>query len=155
MTRHCVFSLARTIGHCSWWAFVVATLFAGGIARTRGEWGWTAYTPLTESPVAVTSFGSYDPWTGLEVWSVIAFVVVLIAAAVEAVAARQVVPGVVTVAAPCVAFGLLLLGTPGVLDIVRFGTMQTLCVVLVAVAVREVWARRFAPRPTTEVAETP
>ncbi|WP_165842480.1 hypothetical protein [Williamsia muralis] len=39
------------------------------------------------------------------------------------------------------------MATPGVLDSVRFGTMQTLGVVLVAVAVREVWARRFAPGP--------
>ena len=53
-----------------------------------------------------------------------------------------------TVAAPCVAFGLLLLATPGVLDSVQLGTMTTICVVLVAVAVREVWARRFAPQPS-------
>ena len=51
-----------------------------------------------------------------------------------------------TVAAPCVAFGLLLLATPGVLDTVEFDTILTIGVVLIAVAVREVWARRFAPK---------
>ncbi|MFJ6099108.1 hypothetical protein [Williamsia muralis] len=102
--------------------------------------------------MAITDFAassSYqDPWTQLEVWSVVTFVVVLIAAVVEAIAVRQVVPGIVTVAAPCVAFGLLLLATPGVLDSVEFSTMLTVAVVLVAVAVREIWARGFAPRPS-------
>ena len=51
-----------------------------------------------------------------------------------------------TVAAPCVAFGLLLLATPGVLDSVEFSTMLTMGVVLIAIAVREIWARRLAPK---------
>ncbi|MGK9269571.1 hypothetical protein KXR83_01085 [Williamsia muralis] len=87
--------------------------------------------------------------------SLIAFAVVIIAAVIEAITSRQLVPGIVTVAAPCVAFGLLLLATPGVLDSVRFGTMQTLGVVLVAVAVREVWARGFAPRPGSGASDKP
>lgn len=75
----------------------------------------------------------------------IAFVVVLIAAVTEAISARRLAAGVVTVAAPCVALGLLLVVTPGVADSGGFNTMLTMGVVLVAVAVREVWARRFAP----------
>ncbi|MGY3556539.1 MULTISPECIES: hypothetical protein [Actinomycetes] len=168
MTRHRVFSLARITGHSVWWVFMVVTLFAGGITWTGASsygygyflgatsfagWSgdWTANTPI-QAPVAITDFAassSYqDPWTQLEVWSVVTFVVVLIAAVVEAIAVRQVVPGIVTVAAPCVAFGLLLLATPGVLDSVEFSTMLTVAVVLVAVAVREIWARGFAPRPS-------
>jgi hypothetical protein len=161
MTRPRVFSLARSVGHGAWWIFVVATLFAGGITWTgvsrygnyigatsfTEEYGWTAYTGLTDSPVGIANFAgsSYDPWSDPELWSAIAFGAVLVAAVVEAISARDVVPGIVTVAAPCVGLGLLLVVTPGVLDSVQLGTMTTIGVVLVAVAVREVWARRFAP----------
>ena len=164
MTRHRLFSHARITGHSAWWIFMVATLYAGGITWTgvsrygsyigatsfTKEYGWTAYTGLTDLPVGIADFAgsSYDPWTDPELWSAIAFGAVLIAAVVEAVSAREVLPGIVTVAAPCVAFGLLLLATPGVLDSVQLGTMTTIGVVLVAVAVREVWARRFAPQPS-------
>lgn len=167
MTWHRAFPIARITGHVAWWVFVVVTLFAGGVTWTGAteylgptfDTGWSgnqqAYSEI-KAPVAIANFtgaSSFehdlwtDPWTELEVLSVAAFVVVLLAAVVEALSSRQLVPGIVTVAAPCVAFGLLLLATPGVLDSVRFGTMQTLGVVLVAVAVREVWARGFAPRP--------
>ena len=164
MTRHRVSSYARITGHSAWWVFMVATLFAGGITWTGvsrygnyigatsfpKEYGWTAYTGLTDSPVGIANFAgsSYNPWSDPELWSAIAFGAVLIAAVVEAVSAREVLPGIVTVAAPCVAFGLLLLVTPGVLDRVQLGTMTIIGVVLVAVAVREVWARRFAPQPS-------
>ena len=171
MNRYRVFSLTRITGHVSWWVFVVVTLFAGGITWTGASeylgpasgTGWSgnrqAYSEI-KAPVAIANFTGtssfeHDPWTQLEVLSVIAFAVVIIAAVIEAVSSRQVVPGIVTVAAPCVAFGLLLLATPGVLDSVRFGTMQTLGVVLVAVAVRELWARRFAPRPEVGASDTP
>ena len=164
ITRHRVFSLARTTGHAAWWVFMVATLFAGGITwtgidRSYFEAGFEARSGATYTGDYVYSDGdvlsyhfgevastSFDRWTELELWSLVAFVVVLIAAVVEAVAARRLLPGVVTVAAPCVAFGLLLLATPGVLDTVEFDTTLTMSVVLIAVAVREAWARRFAPK---------
>ena len=145
---------------------MVATLFAGGITwmssdryvvdgafSARSGTTYTgAYTPYSDDDVFSDfyAFGSSssDTWTELELLSVVAFVLVLIAAAIEAISVRQVPPGIVTVAAPCAAFGLLLLATPGVLDSVQLGTMTTIGVVLVAVAVREVWARRFAPQPS-------
>lgn len=49
--------------------------------------------------------------------------------------------------APCVALGLLLLATPGVVDSGGFSTMLTMGVVLLAIAIREVWARRYSPAP--------
>ena len=165
MTRHRAFSLARIVGHSAWWIFVVATLFAGGITWTgvsryghyigatsfTKEYGWTAYTGLTDAPVAIANFAgsSYDPWSDPELLSAIAFGAVLIAAVVEAIAVRRLAPGIVTVAAPCVAFGLLLLATPGVLESVGLDTLTIMAIVLIAVAVREVWARRFAPNPST------
>ena len=171
MTWHRAFPLALITGHVAWWVFVVVTLFAGGITWTGASeylgptsgTGWSgnrqAYSEIT-APVAIANFTGassfeHDPWTQLEVLSVTAFAVVLLAAVIEAIASRQVVPGIVTVAAPCVAFGLLLSATPGVLDSIQFGTMQTLGVVLVAVAVREVWARRFAPGPGIGTSDKP
>ena len=165
MTRQRALSLARNTGHTAWWVFVVATLFAGGITwtsvSTYGNYigvtsftqqtGWTAYTPMTDSSIDFVDFdsSSYDPWTELELLSAAAFFVVLVAAVVEALSARQMVPGIVTVAAPCVAFGMLLLATPGGVGTVEFDATVTVAVVLIAVAVREVWARRFAPNPST------
>jgi hypothetical protein len=51
--------------------------------------------------------------------------------------------GVATVIAPVVALGILLVATPGVIDSWELGTMTTMGAVLLAVAVREIWARRF------------
>jgi hypothetical protein len=153
-----MFSLARIAGHSAWWAFVVATLFAGGITWTgldryipviplpRGS-GWIDISPGSTFMIADIAGSSYDPWSDPELWSAIAFAAVLIAAVLEAISAREVLPGIMTVAAPCIGWGLLLSTTPGVFDSVRFNTMQAMAVVLLAVAVREVWARRFAPRP--------
>lgn len=162
MTPHHVFSFARIVGHSAWWVFMVVTLFAGGVTWTGASrylgatsTGWSgnsvAYRPI-QSPVAIANFtgtSSFydDPWTELEILSVIAISVVLIAAVIEAVSARQLLRGAGTIAAPCVAFALLLLATPGVLDNLHLGTTQTLALVLAAVAVREVWARGFAPLP--------
>lgn len=161
MTRHRAISPARILGHCAWWIFVVATLFAGGITWTGVDRyvpfvpvlhgaGWIDI-PSTDAPVAIVDFAgtAYDPGVDPEIVSVVAFVVVLIAATVEAISVRQVLPGMATVAAPCVALGLLLLATPGVLQSVSLDTLATMGIVLIAVAVREVWARRFAPSPST------
>ncbi|HEY9312398.1 hypothetical protein [Williamsia sp.] len=167
MTSSRVFPFARITGHIAWWIFVVTTLFAGGItwtdahnrfgdsyidaSFTAGSSGWIAYTPLTDSPIGIANFtGSppYDRWTDPAFWSLLAFAVVLIAAVIEAISARRLLPGIVTVAAPCVALGLLVLATPGTLDSVALDTMAAMSAVLVAVAIREVWARRFAPRPS-------
>lgn len=158
MTRYHVFSLARIAGHSAWWVFVVSALFAGGVTWAGSDRSFIGVGFSPRRSASYTSDGdvfsdfygyassSYDRWTDPELWSVVAFVVVLIAAVVEAVSVRQVVPGIVTVLAPCVAFGLLVLATPGVLETVGFDTMTAMGMVLVAVAVREVWARRFAPR---------
>ena len=169
MTSERVFPIARATGHIAWWIFVVTTLFAGGISWagvgnrlddgfldasfTARSSGWTAYTPLTDTPVGIANFSAsppYDRWTDPEFWSIVAFSVVLIAAVIEAISVRRTLPGVVTIAAPCVALGLLLLATPGTLDRVEFDTMTAMAVVLVAIAVREVWARRFAPSPSSQ-----
>lgn len=155
MTRIQISRSAQITGHVAWWIFIVATLFAGGITWlgqggegmfSRRTFGWTAYTPLTDTTVGIANFTAptpYEWWTEPEVFSAIAFAVVLIAAAAEAVAVGRVVAGVATVIAPVVALGILLVTTPGVIDGWQLGTMTTMGAVLLAVAVREIWARRF------------
>lgn len=159
MTRHRLFTTARTTGHVAWWIFVVATLFAGGVTWlgldddgwfSARSTGWTAYTPLTDSPVAIANFTGPEPyewWTEPEVFAASAFALVVIAAVVEATTVRRIGLGVVTIAAPIVALGILVIATPRVFTSFELSTMSTMCLVLLAVAVREVWARRFAPDP--------
>lgn len=157
MTRHRTFTAARNTGHIAWWVFVVATLFAGGVTwlglgeeapfSTRTT-GWTSYTPLTDYPVSIANLAGpapYEWWTEPEVFAALAFAVVVLAAAVEAIAVRQLVPGVVTIAAPLVALVILIFVTPTVFTSFELTKIPTMALVLLAVAVREVWARRFAP----------
>jgi hypothetical protein len=163
MTRQRVLTLARITGHVGWWVFAVGTLFAGGITWLGVDQdyyqqflppsdGWTAYTPLTEGSVegagyiGVDVLYSYDRWTHGETMSAVAFAVVLIAAVTEAFSARRLWKGVATVAAPCVALALLLIATPGTIDDSGLELGAAVALVLAAVAVREIWARGFAPR---------
>lgn len=154
MTRDRLVTAARNTGHVAWWIFVVATLFAGGVTwlgLQDDEWfsarssGWMAYTPLTDPPVAIANFTGpqpYEWWTEPEVFAAIAFAVVVIAAVVEAVTIRRIGTGLMTIAAPLVALGILIVVTPRVFTSFELATVPTMCVVLLAVAVREVWARR-------------
>ena len=163
MTRQRVFALARITGHAAWWVFVVTTLFAGGITWLGLDQdyyqpfippsdGWTAYTPLSDETfegagyIDVDVLYSYDRWTHGEMLSASAFVVVLVAAVVEAVSAGRLRQGVVTVLAPCAALGLLVIATPGTIDDSGLGLGAAVSLILAAVAIREVWARGFAPR---------
>lgn len=163
MTRQRTHALARITGHAAWWVFVVGTLVAGGITWLGIDHDyyrpfipssdeWTAYTPLTDETfvgadsVDVAMLYSYDRWTHGEMLSALAFVVVLIAAVVEAVSAGRLRQGVITVLAPCVALGLLLIATPGTIDDSGLELGTAVFLILAAVAVREVWARGFAPR---------
>lgn len=163
MTRQRVFALARITGHAAWWVFVVGTLVAGGITWLGIDQDyyrpfipssdeWTAYTPLTDETfvgaeaIDVAMLYSYDRWTHGEMLSALAFVVVLIAAVVEAVSAGRLRQGVVTVLAPCAALGLLVIATPGTIDDSGLELGAAVSLTLAAVAIREVWARGFAPR---------
>ena len=163
MTRQRTLALARIAGHAAWWVFVVGTLVAGGITWLGIDQDyyrpfipssdeWTAYTPLSDETfegagyIDVDVLYSYDRWTHGEMLSASAFVVVLIAAVVEAISARRLWSGVVTVLAPCAGLGLLVIATPGTIDDSGLELGTAVFLILAAVAVREVWARGFAPR---------
>lgn len=157
MTQIRLFRSAQITGHIAWWVFIVATAFAGGITwlgldgdgvSSRRSFGWTAYTGVMDRPVGIANFSGptpYEWWTESEVFSAMAFAVVLIAAVTEALAVRRAAPGIVTIVAPLAALGILIVVTPGVIDSWQLGTMATMGAVLLAVAIREFWARHFAP----------
>lgn len=154
--------VARITGHAAWWVFVVATLFAGGITWLGNDHEyqhppfllrsdeWMVYSTVPDSSTATTDYVDvavalpYEWWKDGELLSAAMFVVVMIAAVIEAASARQLWRGLITIAAPCVALGLLVIATP---DTAAESDMTAaLVLVLVAVTVREVWARCFAPR---------
>ena len=162
MSRRKVHLGARITGHAAWWVFVVATLFAGGITWLGNDHdyqhppfllrsdGWMTYSTLPDSSPATAEYVDvavalpYEWWRDGELLSAAMFVVVMIAAVVEATAARRLWRGLITVGAPCVALGLLVIATPD--TDAESDMTAALVLVLVAVTVREVWARCFAPR---------
>lgn len=146
-----------------WWVFVVAALFAGGITWWMehvavdasfvggGPHGWTAYTPTTDLGY-VDLIGSSAPewWQDPAVYAFAAFVVVVISAIVDALAARRLLAGIITVLTPFVALVLFVIATPGAIDGVFLRSTVAMVLVLVGVAIREVWMRAGAPRAHAE-----
>jgi hypothetical protein len=162
MSRRKVHLVARITGHTAWWVFVVATLFAGGITWLGSDHeyqhpafllrsdGWMVYSTVPDSSSVTADYVDvavalpYEWWKDGELLSAAMFVVVMIAAVVEATAARRLWQGLITVAAPCIALGLLVTATP---DTAAESDMTVaLVLVLAAVTVREIWARGLAPR---------
>lgn len=165
--RQSILVSARLTGHVMWWVFVVSALFAGGItwwgtystigaAFAEGQAGWTAYTPTTGAVYVDLIGGSpgiHTWWQNPGFYALVAFVVVVGAALVDAVAARRLVAGIVTVVVPFVALGLFVLATPGTIDGVELRSILSMALVLAGVAVREVWMRAGAPRADAEFHE--
>ncbi|MCG7634647.1 hypothetical protein MHN80_20245 [Gordonia McavH-238-E] len=158
MTRKRVLFTARTVGHVMWWVFVVAALFASGITWWMTEYvavdasfvgrsyGWTIYTPTTVAGyVDLMRSSGPEWWQDPAVYALAAFVAVVIAAIVDALAARRLIAGIITVAAPFVALGLFVLATPGAVDEVYPHGTVSLVLILIGVAIREVWMRAIAP----------
>src|SRR5262245_14744178 len=59
MSRTKVFSAARRSGNTAWWVLVVAALVNRGLNPRGWDYGWTAYTPLTEG--APRRYADYVP----------------------------------------------------------------------------------------------
>ena len=156
---------ARPVGHVGWWTFVVATLYAGGVywwgsrqgigAPMMHNGSWSVYVPLTSGagyediPADTFSFWratSTDNWHAPSTCALIAFVVVVLAATIEALTARRVGPGIVTVAVPFISLGLFVLATPDTFDGIRLKWELAMSITLVGIAIREVWTRFLLPR---------
>lgn len=84
-------------------------------------------------------------WQDPGMYALIAFVVVVVAAVIDAYAAGRVVAGVVTVLVPFAALGLFVLATPDTV-MAQPRTVISMLLVLVAIALREIWMRACVPR---------
>ncbi|MFE3100063.1 hypothetical protein ACFROC_00180 [Nocardia tengchongensis] len=144
MTRDRLFRFVHVTGHACWWIFVVATLWP---ETTR--YGWTAYG-LSEAPRRYADYQPSDGFCMATPVAGLAFLVLIIAATVEAAAVGRLIPGLVTVFVPfsaaIVIWSVAPGGCGGHADTAVF---PALAIVLLAVAAREVWARAFAPHPSS------
>ncbi|MGV0593627.1 hypothetical protein [Mycolicibacterium porcinum] len=164
--------ISRVTGHASWWVFVVARLMSelgltmgGGMPRRYADftddslfgsglghqdYGWTAYTPLTDHPPSALA----DPFFAANMMAAIAvaaLAVTVVAALVEAVAERRWLMGAGTLLAPILGAAIILTALyerAGFLGGGHFNLPPLLVfvLVLIGVAVREVWSRVVSPR---------
>lgn len=149
---------ARGIGDASWWVFVVGALFGfaslsgalGGMPARYGDYGWTAYTPLSDGLLTMSSPGLSDA-NAIAIVTLIAVNVTVIAAVAEGALSRNRRTGIAIVASAVVGSGVVVfaayLGDPwnG-----GFALRPALLfpIVLVGIAVRELgirWARANHP----------
>lgn len=114
----------------------------------RDAFGWTAYTPLTDLPRRYADYAPSDGFSSTETISLIAFCLLVLAALVEAVAAGRVLPGITTIAIPFATATLIWYALPRGHETFTLAPIPALFVILMAVAIRELWERRFAPTVT-------
>lgn len=146
MSRTQVFTAARGAGNVAWWVFVVAALVNRGLGPRGWDCGWTAYTPLTDGqPRRYADYVPFDPTVqlvGVVAW--VAFCVVVITAVVELAIVRRWI-AVWTVVIPFASLGLIAYALGELDRTIVWSPVVVLFFVLVAVAIRQVWMRRFAP----------
>ncbi|OHT88843.1 hypothetical protein [Mycobacteroides saopaulense] len=147
MSRIQVFSAARTAGNTAWWVFVVAALVNRGLNPQGWDYGWTAYTPLTDGmPRRYADYVPFEPvavqLVGVIAW--IAFCAVVIAAVLELAVVRR-WAAVVSVVMPFVSLGLIVYAFGGLDRTIVWSPTAVLVLVLAAIATRQVWMIRFAP----------
>lgn len=128
--------LVRIVGHTAWWVFVVTCM-----SRDFGPSGpvrYRSYIPLTDvgSDPFASGFATYNTLT---VAALLAISVTVIAAILEAILSRNLLVGVATVLTPIVGAILVWFAV----DSLRPELAVPL--VLLGVAIREVWSRGFAP----------
>ncbi|OBB10314.1 hypothetical protein A5761_28020 [Mycolicibacterium setense] len=153
--------VARATGATSWWVFVVARLMAEmnsfglprryadygsesifGVGLGHSDSGWTAYEPLTDFFYSVNLVSSV---------AVFSLAVTVIAAVVEAVAVGRWSAGVATILTPIAGAGIILTALyyrSGFADGLQLNLTVVFALVLLGVAIREVWSRAWAPRWT-------
>ncbi|WP_134066859.1 hypothetical protein [Mycobacteroides salmoniphilum] len=147
MSRIQVFSAARTTGNAAWWTFVVAVLVNRGLDPAGRDFGWTAYTPLTDGgPRRYADYvPAFDPTVQLVgVVMFAAFSIVVVSAVVEMAITRR-WRAVVTVVIPFISMGVIGYAFGGIDRTAIRSPTVVLVFVLTAVAIRQVWMRRFAP----------
>lgn len=106
---------------------------------------WDSYRPLTDVPRRYADYAPLDGFAQLGAISLIGFCLLVLSALAEAVAARRLAAGIITTAVPFVAALLIWYALPGGHRDFFLTPPAALLVILVAVAIREVWERKFAP----------
>ncbi|MBB4853155.1 hypothetical protein HNP40_000521 [Mycobacteroides chelonae] len=147
MSRIQVFRAARTAGNTAWWVFVVAALVNRGLNPQGWDYGWTAYTPLTDDMprryADCVPFGlAAVQLVGVIAW--IAFCAVVIAAVLEWAIVRR-WTAMVSVVMPFFSLCLIAYAFDGLDRTIIWSPTMVLVFVLAAVAIRQVWMCRFAP----------
>lgn len=164
--------IAHVTGAVSWWVFVVARLmtemnsaaWSSGLPRRYADYdesifgvglghkdfGWTAYEPLTDHPPSALNDGFFIVNVIASV-AVAALAITAIAAVVEAISVARWPAGIATILAP-------IAGAAIILSALHYGTgfggglqlnlLIVFALALLGVAIREVWSRVWAPRPT-------
>lgn len=146
----------RAVGHVGWWIFVVAQLMSSvpGFGGMPSRYGWTSYTPLTDAGTGWADSTPFDSGFSdanvLSTVAVVALIVTIVAALGEAISYRRwTFGGLVTVAAPVVGGALVMAGIGAqhgeLWSGVYLRPMLAALIVLLGVAIREVWSRRLAP----------
>lgn len=160
--------VARIVGDSSWWVFVVARLMAEinsfgiprryadydeaifGVGLGHSDFGWTAYEPLTDrAPSPVTDF--FYSVNLVSSVTIVALVVTVIAAVVEAVAVGRWPAGVATILTPVAGAGVILTALyyrSGLAGGPQPSLAAVFVLVLLGVAIRETWSRVWAPHWT-------
>ncbi|MEV6769204.1 hypothetical protein AB0N05_11315 [Nocardia sp. NPDC051030] len=153
MTRYQLFRVGRTCGYVFWWVFIAATMVAGGIAWFgdvgQDDAGWIVHGPTLGAP---RRYVDYLPSDGFDItpgMTFVAFCLLVLAALAEAVAVRRVAAGIITVAVPFVTAALIWAAMPRGHWSFVVQPVPAVLVILAAVAIREVWARRLAPSVTS------
>ncbi|MGW4245797.1 hypothetical protein [Nocardia sp. NPDC004722] len=154
MTRYRLFRAARTCGYVFWWVFIAATMVAGGISwfgdSSPDDAGWIIHGRSLGAP---RRYADYIPSNGFDItpgMTFIAFCLLVLAALLEAATVRRVVAGIITVAVPFVAAFLIWAAMPRGHRTFFLEPVPALVSILVAVAIREAWARRPAPALASE-----
>jgi heme/copper-type cytochrome/quinol oxidase subunit 1 len=164
--------IAHVTGAVLWWVFVVARLMAEmnsaawnsglprryadydesifGVGLGHKDFGWTAYEPLTDHPPSSLNDGFFIVNVIASV-AVAALAITAIAAIVEAISVARWPAGIATILTP-------ITGATIILSALHYGTgfggglklslLVVFALVLLGVAIREMWSRVWAPRPT-------
>nr|WP_234880519.1 hypothetical protein [Mycolicibacterium phocaicum] len=164
--------IAHVTGAVSWWVFVVARLMTEmnsapmnfglprryadydesifGVGLGHKDFGWTAYEPLTGHPPSSLNDGFFI-MNVLSTVAVVALAITAIAAVVEAISVARWPTGIATILAPITGGAIILSalyhGT-GFGGGLKLNLLIVFALVLVGIAIRELWSRVWAPRPT-------
>lgn len=163
--RYLVAQVARAAGGGLWWVFVVGVLMAEmnsfalprryadyssesifGVGLGQSDFGWVGYQPLTDQPQSPVTDFFYSANLVASV-AAVALAVTVIAAVVEAVAVGRWPAGVATILTPTFGSALILTALHYRHGMeLQLNVAAVFVLVLIGVAVREVWSRGFAPR---------